>query len=392
MHDSSAPEKENAIRKNWRRIAIALWLLPMVAIAAWVIVHPLYRSTTPIYHEAVANWWALKPVYSGSTGFNYLPVFLPFFGVFSRLPLVICEILWRWMALAGLCFGLWKCTRFLTTRNTYRAFSIVTLLSLPISLSTLRNGQSSAQLAACLVLTAWYLYEQRWWQATLWLSLALVCKPLGLPAIGLAAMAFPRMGWRLAIGVFLVIAVPYLVAPSAYINGLYTAFAHNIVDCFAPEGRTFADLNGVLMAVNLRLDGMPSLVVRVVAGGAMAVVSLMTRHSMSDSKRVLAWLGLTSSYIMLFTPMNEGNSYVMLAPALGLWAWWNVENGQPRIAKLIGLMSAMMVVLPDIVGLALEKQDGSEFAKFLYPLITLVFLGLLLRQIRRHPSEALASE
>ena len=52
---------------------------------------PHDRTVTGIYHNAVTNWWAHKNVYTGPAGFNYLPVFLPFFGLFARLPLVLCE-------------------------------------------------------------------------------------------------------------------------------------------------------------------------------------------------------------------------------------------------------------------------------------------------------------
>lgn len=374
---------------KWQNIVLAVWLLPALAIAILTLVQPLNRSMTPIYHDAFANWLAQKPVYSGSQGFNYLPAFVSFFGLFARLPLVLCEVLWRWTALAGLCLGLWKCTRLLKPSNTYRAFGIISLLSLPICLSALRNGQSSAQLAACLVLTAWSLQRQRWWWASLWLCLALVCKPLGLPAIGLAVVMFPRVLWRTALGVILVLAEPYLLAPSGYVNELYVSFATNMIDCFEPAGRTFADLNGVLMAFNLRLSGSASLIVRVFAGGAMAVTCFFTRKLGTDIKRPLIWLALTGSYIMLFTPMNEGNSYVMLAPCLGLWAWWFFENGRERAAKSIGLMSTTMVMLPDIVGFSFGKQYGNEFAKFLYPLLTLIFLGMVIWEIRRSLADAL---
>ena len=268
---------------------------------------------------------------------------------------------------------------------------MTTALSLPIGLSALRNGQSSAQLAACLLLAAWYLFEKRWWWATLWLCLSLVCKPLGVPAIGLAVMAFPRTWWRVSLGVLVVMGLPYLLAPTGYVNQLYTAFAANLVDCFNPSGRTFADLNGVLMVLNLKLDGLPSLAVRVIAGCAMAIGCWRTRDYVPDSKRALIWLAFTGIYIMLFTPMNEGNSYVMLAPSFGLWALWSVKSGKRTMAKLIGLISILIVVLPDIVGLVLGKDFANEFAKFLYPLLTLLFLGILLTQMQRNHAETVAS-
>ena len=46
-----------------------------------------------------------------------------------------------------------------------------------------------------------------------------------------------------------------------------------------------------------------------------------------------------------------------------------------------------MVFLPDIVALVLGQLYGNEFAKFLYPLITLIFLGILLQQLNSKSTE-----
>ncbi|MCB1931139.1 glycosyltransferase family 87 protein [Accumulibacter sp.] len=370
---------------QWRLVALAIWLLPAALIFGIIVADPLSRSVTPIYHEAVENWWSLQPVYSGSGGFNYLPPFLPGFSLFASLSQEICEILWRSAALAGLGFGLWRCTRLMTSApgDCYQLFALVSVLSLPIGLSAIRNGQSSAQLAACLVLAACFLHRQRWWMATAWLSLALVCKPLALPAIGLAAVAFPGLWWRALLGTLAVLMAPYLLAPAGYVNELYAAFASNLVDCFEPPGRTFADLNGILRVWNVKLSGTPSLLVRVAAGLAMAITIWFSARRATDFRRVLLWLGFSGSYIMLFTPMNEANSYVMLAPALGLWAGWYVVHGKTRMVQTVALISLTIMLLADLIGLFLGKPIRNEFDKFWSPLMTLVFLGILAVEAKR---------
>ncbi|HRI92561.1 MAG: DUF2029 domain-containing protein [Candidatus Accumulibacter sp.] len=376
--------------KHWRIAAWAIWLLPAALVVAIVVTAPLSRSVTEIYHGAVTHWWSLQPVYSGSVGFNYLPLFLPAFGLFAWLPLELGEILWRWAALAGLGVGLWRCTGPITTTSTgrYPLFVLVSLLSLPIGLSAIRNGQSSAQLAACLVLAAACLQQRRWSAATVWLCLALVCKPLAIPAIGLAVMAFPRLWWRALLGVLVVLLAPYLLAPSAYVHALYAAFATNLMDCFHPPDRTFADVNGVLMAFNVQLAGAPSLIVRVASGVAMALAIWFTARLAGDFRRVLLWLGFSTSYIMLFTPMNEANSYVMLAPALGLWAGWFLDRGETRMVHTFVLLSVSILLLADVIGLVLGKGVRNEFDKFWSPLMTFVFLAILVAQIRQMAAEA----
>jgi hypothetical protein len=384
-HKSAAFSGFLRTERRWAWIGWALWLIPGLVIAVLVAVQPHHRTVTPIYHEAVANWWARQPVYTGPSGFNYLPLFLPLFGLFGWLPFVVCDVLWRWAALAGLGIGLWRCSGLMVDRNRFRAFTIVTVLSLPICLSALRNGQSSAQLAASLVLATWCLHTQRWGWATLWLCLSLVCKPLGIVAVGLALMTFPRLWWRLAIGLAVVAAAPYLFGPPAYVNGQYAAFAKNISQCFDTSRRSFADLNGILMVLNLKLTGLPSLIVRAAAGAALAVACWFAGTFGADLRRAFLWLGFTGAYIMLFTPMNESNSYVMLAPALGLWAWWHVEHGATRTAQALAVMALTMALLPNLIRPVFGRVPGNQFAKFWDPFMALIFLGILLWRMKPAP-------
>lgn len=360
-----------------------LWLVPAVVLAVMVTIYPHRWAVCENYHDAVASWWTLQKAYTGPLDFNYLPIFLPLFGFFDLFPFWVSEVLWRWVAFAGLGFGLWRFCGLMAPTNRWRAFLLVTVITLPICLSAIRSGQSSAQLAACIVLAAWCLHAQRNWWATLWLCLALVCKPLGIVAIGLAVMAFPRLWWRISIGVLVVLVAPYLFGPPGYVTEQYMAFAVNLTQCFDTSGRTFADINGILMVFGLKLTGTPSLIVRVTAGLFMAVGCLsLGRLFGTDLRRTFLWLGFTGIYIVLFTPMNEGNSFVMLAPAYGLWALWHAEHGEKRIAQFIAFMSLTSAVMSEVLRSVFRHSEVNQFDKFWLPLMALIFLGILVRQMK----------
>ena len=374
----------------WPKCAVALWLIVLVYIAAGLVADPYHRSMTPSYHEAVAHWWAGQPVYTGPAGFNYLPVFLLFFSAFDALPLVIGEIAWRCAALAGLALGLRRCIALFVDEDDEqaRSFALATALLLPMAFSTLRNGQASAQLAACLLWALSAIGRQRWTAATVWLCLSLVCKPLGLPALGLAAIAFPRLRWRAVAGLALVLLLPYLFKPAAYVGQLYLAFWQNIVDCsdagVSINDRTFADINGVLRIVGVQLAGKSALALSALAGAGLAALSL--RMAKFDDKKIagLLWLSFAGGYIMLFTPMNELNSYVMLAPALAMWAVHFRARGDARNFRTMLFMVVTIVLLPDVVALVVGKEPGFEFGKSWCPLLTLIFLGVLARRLLAH--------
>ena len=377
----------NAKISIWFKCAVVLWLVVLAYIALGLAADPFHRSMTPSYHEAVGHWWAGQPVYTGPAGFNYLPVFLLLFSAFDAVPLVVGEIAWRFVAFAGLALGLWRCISLFVAnpQEQTRSFALATVLLLPMAFSTLRNGQSSAHLAACLLWALWCIGRQRWSAATIWLCLSLVCKPLGLPALGLAAMAFPRLRMRAVVGLALVLLLPYLFNPAAYVNQIYLEFWQNIVDCsdagVTIGDRTFADLNGVLRIVGLQLSGTWALGVSALAGICLAALSLLLAGGEDKKIGGLFWLSFTGGYIMLFTPMNELNSYVMLAPALSMWAVCFQTRGDARNFKAMLFMVITIIFLPDLVAAVFGKEPGFEFGKSWCPLLTLIFLGVLTQRL-----------
>ena len=91
------------------------------------------------------------------------------------------------------------------------------------------------------------------------------------------------------------------------------------------------------------------------------------------------WLyALATSYLMLFNPMTEANSYVILAPALGCWAAWALSRPQMRAAGcVIGGIALSMGLLPNLV----RPLFGNQFALFWHPTMTILFLAILSRWV-----------
>jgi hypothetical protein len=91
-------------------------------------------------------------------------------------------------------------------------------------------------------------------------------------------------------------------------------------------------------------------------------------------------LALSVGYLMLFNPMNEPNSYVILAPALGLWAVAAL-NAAPtrRFGWLTASISLSMALLPNLM----RPMFGNNFALFWHPVMTFVFMAMLVIWVRR---------
>ncbi len=360
-------------QRTWLWVGLSTWIVPLLVISVMVGLRPLNRTVTPLYHEAAANWWSRQPLYQGPSGMNYLPPFALLFTPFHLLPLVVADILWRWTAAAGLAGGLWLMLRRTTDTSAVRAFALISLAVAPLTMAALRNGQANAHFAAALLLAAAGLAHGRWWLATVFLALSLAIKPLGLAALGLAIMVFPPVGWRLALGTLVLLLLPFACAPTGYVHTQDADAWRNLSQCAVVTEHRFADLNGLLRTFGAPLAGTASLLVRGLAGLAFAAGCWFAGRRLSSSSQALLWLAAAAAYLMLFNPMTEANSYVILAPALGLWAWHFAETGRPRLAWTLAAMLLSMGLLPNL----LRPWLGNAFALAWHPAMTLVFLGVV---------------
>ena len=104
-------------------LGVSIWLAPFLAISVLIALNPEYRSVTPTYHEACANWWAGKHLYGGLGGLHYLPQFVLIFAPFHWLPVPVGDILWCLCGTGLLATGVLRFVREQFGADNARAFS-----------------------------------------------------------------------------------------------------------------------------------------------------------------------------------------------------------------------------------------------------------------------------
>ncbi len=365
--------------KGWcmdRKFGALVWCLPMLVISILVAIDPRHRSVTPLYHGAAAAWWAGKELYEGPGGMNYLPQFAVLFSPFHWLPVPIGDILWRWCEAGLLAVGVWSlCGEVSGEQGTASpSFLHVSLLTMPLCLGALRNGQANAMLAGLGLCAAACIARRRWWWAAALMALGMGVKPLGIVMVLLAAACYAPLRLRLAAAIVALFLLPFLFAPAGYVAGQFHAFFANIGQCASVHQNRFADIGGILRTFGWDLAGRASVVVRFVAGWGFLALWVAGGRRLGEPFRAMWLLALTASFLMLFNPMNEANSYVILAPALGLWAVAALRLPAMRgFGWLTVAISLSMSLLPNI----LHPVLGNNFAIFWHPMTTALFIGML---------------
>ena len=379
MDQSNAMNKWGIAPLSLFKIALVLWVLPLLVICARAYCNPTANTVTLGYSLASEAWWGGGKVYIGPGGMNYLPHFAIIFSLFDALPAPFGEILWRIVAFALLATGLWRFCRRLFA-DVYTGFFWTTILTLPLSLAALRNGQANAVFAGIVLHALVSLASKKWGWAAGLIALSVAVKPLGIVLVLLAPFVYRPLWWRMLLAVSALLAFPFLFARPGFVFAQYHDFIRNLGICSIVNDNSYADIGGVFRQFGVEFPPLVSKTVRVLAGLPTLVLWIWGALRLREPLRELWLLALAGGYLMLFNPMNEANSYVIMAPAFAMWAVWLLAN---KVCRGIGWGIVFITYTMSVWPLLLHPWFGTRFALFWHPVMTVVFIALLIPVIAR---------
>jgi hypothetical protein len=372
--------------ENTRRaflVALLVWIVPMLVIGAMAIRDPLRHTvTTGSFHPAAHNWWARQNLYIGPAGMNYLPHFAILYTPFHLLPFTLSELVWRFCAAAIIALGVCRITRQLFGARFECPFLCASILTMPICLGALHNGNANGVFSGLTLLAVVAILQQRWWIALAWMALATACKPLGIVLLLLASIYYMPIARRLPLALLALAVFPFFFGPPDYVCAQYREAWLNLHACAAVTEHRFADINGILRTLGAPLPPASSTPMRFVAGALVAVVWLWGARRLEAAPRVLWLYALSTAFLMLFNPMTESNSYVILAPALGAWATFLLFK-EERVSRRFGIAIAIMALCMGLLPAILHPFLGNRFALIWHPSTAILFLATLLAFIIR---------
>jgi hypothetical protein len=351
-----------------------VWIILFLVIGIMVASRPLKRTVTPLYHEASANWWAGRELYDGPQGMNYMPHFAVLFSPFHALPVPLGDLLWRAAAMVLLAHGSWRILRRHFGDKAMSGFMGLSVLILPLCLGAIRNGQANAMFGGLTLSAIACLSDRQKWRAAALMALATMVKPLGIVLMLLTPALYPTMILPLAASLAGCLVFPFLFGAPDYVISQHQSFLKNISSCATLVENRFADINGIIRAFGGELPGKVSKLLRVGAGAGFLGLCYFGGHRAREPVRSLWLYALAAGYLMLFNPMNEHNSYVIFAPALGLWAVWLIQELDTR---RLGWILVTIVLSMGLLPALLYPWLGNNFALVWFPLMTIVFLGVL---------------
>lgn len=255
---------------------------------------------------------------------------------------------------------------------------LVLLINIPAAWFNFKGVQSQIIMTGGMLIAAAAIIRAQWLYATLWLSVAILFKPLALTMALLCAATCRRMQIPLAVALFIILALPFAFFDATYVISQYRDFADKLwlISVSPVEDWPYrADISTLLQALGIVLAKFPSLAMRLAA--AAGTLYLVWRVRQSGSLRGLgfALVILSACYINLFSPRNEFLSFLALTPSLAIlaflvlardqgdwrgWAlivaalvlgmWWSLAFDavvKPAIVLIIYIWLAWLMVQPE---------------------------------------------
>jgi hypothetical protein len=316
---------------RWGRTALVIWsLLTVASCLRCVFGGP--GADYPVNAAAGRHWVCgadLYPDHDGWNSFLYSPLIAVFLAPYGSLPMVVGNVLWRLTLIGGFAAALWSFARTLPTPLTAAQKGILYLLVLPLTAATLTDGQAGALVAASLLFAAASASTGRWNAAAAWSAFACLIKIYPVAFALLLGLAYPkRFAGRFAVALAVGLIIPFTCQQPDYVTRQYAQWFHVL----GSSDRGDWDLNIANRDVALlfRVWGRPldstvwKCIQLLAAAGAAVLCVKMRLAGWSRPRVVASLLGLATCWMVLFGPVVESFTYILVGPTLAcllLDAW-----------------------------------------------------------------------
>jgi hypothetical protein len=357
---------EPAAGRVWRwdaatRWAVFVWTVVLLVVCVNSAVNPRKRSLYLTWTTAGSDWSSGAPqLYQRVEGdgldlFRYSPLVAALFSPLQLLDERAGNGLWRLLN-AGVFLGgfaYWLRDRLPAGS---RPRGLLFLLVVPLSLSSLANGQPNPLVIGLLLFAVACAGNERWTLAAACVALACALKIYPIAVGLLLAVAYPRqMTWRLVLTLLVAALLPFAMQRPEYVAAQYGQWLDRLGGDdrkFIALERAYRDLWLLFRAWQVPVS--PSVYTGIQLGTAAACAALCAAVRRAGFARVQVLttaLALGTCWMMLCGPATESASFVQLAPALAWAVVASVREGWPLAVRSLPAASLALFTAGVLAGL-----------------------------------------
>lgn len=329
---------------------LGLWFLFVAIICVRIYTHPGWHSVFPTYRDAGAAWIRQAPLYGAPGIFLYSPLVAAFFSPFALISQNVAEVLWRLLLGFALPLALWFNARTLFDFSK-KEFAWLFLLIVPLTLSSLNNGQANIIIIVLFLVAAAAASQSRWLICAFCAAFAVYWKIYPIAFALLLAVIFPKkLIFRILLVLIGLFVVSLFLQKPSYTLQQYGDWLVNLASdrrrAHEYYGR-WRDFYLLLRLLGIPISTMWWTIAEVTAGSVAAAICFLgtTRH-WPRATLLLGAMSLAIVWMLLFGPATEAATYVLIAvPSayLLIAGWSDVSQSALRVVSTLtylGFVSA----------------------------------------------------
>jgi hypothetical protein len=228
------------------------------------------------------------------------------------------EVLWRFFTIGTLALGTLRVSQLASERFGRPIFSLLSVVGAIVALPGARDGQATLPMAGLLMLAFADASADRDLRSGLAAVCSLLLKPLSIPIMMLLGACRPRSIPVMLVGAAILLLVPFCVADRAWVVEQYGGFRHVLSMTDNLAGGKWATLSGMAANFDVPLSAPVRHALSLVAAVVTLCGCLLAQKSLRPSEAATTMYSLSMLWLMLFSPRTENNTYVCIAPTLGL--------------------------------------------------------------------------
>jgi hypothetical protein len=363
-------------------VALPLWFLFVAIVCLRVYLHPGSHSVFTTYRAAGGAWIHQAEIYGRTAGtFLYSPLIAALYSPFALISQKLSEVIWRLLLGLALPLALWFNARKLFDFSE-REFFCLFFLILPLTLSSLNDGQANIIIIVLFLVSAGAAMQSRCWTCAFCASFAIYWKIYPIAFALLLVVIFPKeLTIRMVLALIGLFVASLLLQKPSYVLQEYASWLASL----ASDRRRTLEYYGRWrdFYLLLRLIGIPISTLwwnivqatAAITGALICLVGAIRRWPVVTL--VFGAMSLAIVWMLLFGPATEAATYVLIAvPSayLVMFGWFDAYHPLLRITSIVTYLG---FVGADILNSWFHIKKNVYLIHAIQPCFTLCFCAAL---------------